>query len=630
METIERLAERATLMRESLQKSQTVTETMVTILGSFDHRLSALEAMMRPTQVRTHSIRKAHENIDKVLKSCDVILAQFDLSRKAEAKILRGPHEDLESYLEAVDQLRGIIRFFTTNKGLKASETVFIHINGLLSKAILNLEEEFKNILLMYSKPVEADRLFDSFPNRTRPSAGSSGDGDSSGRIHSPHHGKSLENPPPPVALIPPRVLPLLHDLAEQMVKAGHQQQCFKIYRDVRASILEQTLRKLGVEKLTKDEVQKMQWEILEAKIGSWIEFMWISVKLLFSGERKICSQVFEGIDIIKDQCFAEVTVNSVSVLLSFGDAIAKSKRSPEKLFVLLDMYEIMRDLQPEIESIFEGRACTEMRESALSLTKRLAQTAQETFGDFEEAIEKDATKTTVADGTVHPLTSYVINYVKFLFDYQPILKQLFREFDGGEDTESHMASVTMRIMQALQTNLDGKSKQYKDAALTPLFLMNNLHYMVKSVCKSEANDLLGTDWVQRHRRIVQQHANQYKRIAWGKILQCLSVQGGDGGNSSVISRAMVKDRFKTFNVQFEELHQRQSQWTVPDSELREYLRLAIAEVLLPAYRSFLKRFGPMIENGKNPQKYIRYKAEDLDHMLGEFFEGKTAGELRR
>lgn len=53
--------------------------------------------------------------------------------------------------------------------------------------------------------------------------------------------------------------------------------------------------------------------------------------------------------DAIKDQCFGEVTINSVSVLLSFGDAIAKSKRSPEKLFVLLDMYEIMRDLQPEV-----------------------------------------------------------------------------------------------------------------------------------------------------------------------------------------------------------------------------------------------------------------------------------------
>lgn len=79
------------------------------------------------------------------------------------------------------------------------------------------------------------------------------------------------------------------------------------------------------------------------------------------------------------------------------------------------------------------------------------------------------------------------------------------------------------------------------------------------------------------------------------QILQCLSIQGisgADGGGTSGVSRANVKERFKTFNVQFEELHQRQSQWTVPDSELRESLRLAVAEVLLPAYRSFVKRFG--------------------------------------
>jgi exocyst complex protein 7 len=70
-----------------------------------------------------------------------------------------------------------------------------------------------------------------------------------------------------------------------------------------------------------------------------------------------------------------------------------------------------------QIETLFGTKYSIEMRESAFSLTKRLAQTAQETFGDFEEAVEKDATKTAVLDGTVHPLTSYVINYVKFLFE---------------------------------------------------------------------------------------------------------------------------------------------------------------------------------------------------------------------
>lgn len=72
-------------------------------------------------------------------------------------------------------------------------------------------------------------------------------------------------------------------------------------------------------------------------------------VKLLFAGERKVCDQIFEGFDSLAEQCFAEVTTNSVSMLLSFGDAIAKSKRSPEKLFVLLDMYEIMQELHSEV-----------------------------------------------------------------------------------------------------------------------------------------------------------------------------------------------------------------------------------------------------------------------------------------
>jgi len=29
----------------------------------------------------------------------------------------------------------------------------------------------------------------------------------------------------------------------------------------------------------------------------------------------------------------------------------------------------------------------------------------------------------------------------------------------------------------------------------------------------------MGDDWIQRHRKIVQQHANQYKRNAWAKVI---------------------------------------------------------------------------------------------------------------
>ncbi|XP_078164351.1 exocyst complex component EXO70A1-like [Carex rostrata] len=641
---MEVLTQRAALLREALEKSKTNTESMVTILGSFDSRLSTLDSAMRPIQARTHAVRTAHENIDKTLRSADVILSQFDITYEAEKIIMRGPNEDLRGYLEAVDRLRSVARFFSSNKSYKSSDGVLSHVNSLLAKAISKMESEFQKQITSRSKPVEPDRLFDCLPSSLRPSSESPG--------HTSEMGKNLANGNlsekekqevavyTPPTLIDSRFVPLLSKLAQQLVQAGHHAQCLKLYRDARASALEMSLKNLGVEKLSKEEVQKMQWESLEAKIGNWIHFMRIAVKLLFAAERQLCNKIFEGIDSLKDECFAEVTSNSLSVLMSFGEAVAKSKRSPEKLFVLLDMYEIMRELQPDIEMIFEGKACAEMRESALTLAKRLAETAQETFDDFVDAVEKDATKTTVTDGTVHPLTSYVINYVKFLFDYQSTLKQLFQESGtSGDESHSQLATVTMRIMQALQTNLDAKSKQYKDQALTSLFLMNNIHYMVRSVRRSEAKDLLGDDWIQRHRRIVQQNANQYRRVAWSKILQSIAAQGltssgggtgaGDSGSGGA-SRALIKDRFRSFNIQIEELYQRQCQWTVPDPELRESLRLAVAEVLLPAYRSFIKRFGPLVENSKNPQKYIKYTPEDLEKMLGEFFEGKAAVEVRR
>lgn len=633
---MESLAQRAALLRESLQRSQSATDAVVSILGSFDSRLSALDAAMRPIQVRTHAVRTAHENIDRTLRSADVILTQFDRTREAEREIQKGPHENLQGFLDAVDWLRSIEHFFSSNRSYRSSDGVLSRVNALLSKALLEMEGEFQNQLSQRSKPMEPDRLFDCLPSTLRPSSESQPEGgkNPSAGTHSEHHQNSEAAVYSPPALIEPKFVPLLAKLAQQLVQAGCQQQCSEIYSEGRASALESSLKNLGVEKLSKDEVQKMPWEILESEIGNWIHFMRIAVKLLFAGERQLCDQVFECSQSLRDKCFAAITKNSLATLLSFGEAIAMSKRSPEKLFVLLDMYEIMCELQTEIDTIFVGESCSQMRESALSLTKCLAQTAQKTFSDFEEAVEKDATKNIHTDGTVHPLTSYVINYVKFLFDYQSTLKQLFQEFKREDGTGSELAAVTMSIMQAVQNNLDAKAKQYKDPALMHIFLMNNIHYIVKSVRRSEAKDLLGDDWIQRHRRIVQQNANQYRRIAWSKVLQCLSGQGltssggsgqvgSDGGNSSGASRAAVKERFRSFNMLFEEIYQKQCGWSVPDTELRESLRLAVAEILLPAYRSFLKRFGPLIENSKAPGKYVKHTPEQLELLLGNLFEGK-------
>lgn len=70
--------------------------------------------------------------------------------QQAEAKILKGPHEDLENYLEAIAKLRSNIQFFGSKSSFKNSDGVVSHASSLLTKAISKLQDEFNQLLLSY------------------------------------------------------------------------------------------------------------------------------------------------------------------------------------------------------------------------------------------------------------------------------------------------------------------------------------------------------------------------------------------------------------------------------------------------------------------------------------------------
>lgn len=68
---------------------------------------------------------------------------------------------------------------------------------------------------------------------------------------------------------------------------------------------------------------------------------------------------------------------------------------------------------------IFQGKACDMKRQSMLNLTRRIAYIAYEILDDFVELVEKDRWKDldSFSPGAVHPLTRYVVSYIKFLFE---------------------------------------------------------------------------------------------------------------------------------------------------------------------------------------------------------------------
>ena len=93
-----------------------------------------------------------------------------------------------------------------------------------------------------------------------------------------------------------------------------------------------------------------------------------------------------------------------------------------------------------------------------------------------------------------------------------------------------------------------------------------------------------------------------------------------------------LKERFKNFNLAFQEIYRTQTSWKVPDSQLREELRISTLEKVIPAYRSFEGRSLGELVGERHVKKYIKYTTEDLENCLSYLFEGLhwSSSHLRR
>lgn len=61
--------------------------------------------------------------------------------------------------------------------------------------------------------------------------------------------------------------------------------------------------------------------------------------------------------------------------------------------------------------------------------------------------------------------------------------------------------------------------------------------------------------------------------------------------------RQLLKDKFKGFNTELEELHRIQKDWSVPDPTLRSRVRNDNVEFIVPLYTTFYETYDHKIDN---------------------------------
>lgn len=587
----------------------------------------ATSSLPPPSPLRTFSDSIMEENI----QTAESLITKWDDSNanyrtKFPIPLFSGPRHEAKQYLNAVKGLQAAMQHLVAQD---SSSTTLVRAQFLMQLAMKTLQKEFYQILSSNRDHLDPETVSTRSSVDRRSSVSdyvSDYDDEISISISEDEYRVSETE----------RVSMLAMDdlkaIAECMISSGYGKECVKVYIIMRKSIVDEALYHLGVERLSFSQVQKLDWEVLELKIKSWLKAEKVAVGTLFHGERILCDHVFGGDSgkRVAESCFAEIAKDGAASLFGFPEMVAKCKKTPEKMFRTLDLYEAISDHWPQIESIFSFESTSNIRLQAVTSMVKLGEAVRTMLTDFETAIQKEASKKPAPGGGIHPLTRYVMNYLTFLADYSGVLVDIIADSPQSPLPESYFRSPMREenaaasdlseriawIILVVLCKLDGKAELYKDVALSYLFLANNTQYVVVKVRKSNLGFLLGVEWLAKQEAKAREYASKYERVGWGAVLASLPENP-----AAALPAEHARSYFVKFNAAFHEACKKQLSWVVSDPKIREEIKGSIGSKVEQKYSEFYEK------NRVGSESVTKFLPDDIGNYMSNILNGNGIGD---
>uniref|UniRef100_A0A3Q2PC11 Exocyst complex component 7 n=1 Tax=Fundulus heteroclitus TaxID=8078 RepID=A0A3Q2PC11_FUNHE len=675
--------ETLSFIRENLEKSDQLTKGMVSILSSFESRLMQLENSIIPVHKQTENLQRLQENVDKTLSCLDHVISYYHVAKDTDRIIREGPSGRLDEYLACIARIQKAVEYFQDNnpdspelntvkarfeKGKELLEAEFRSLLTRYSKPVppilildaitvdedLELQEEvvlehlpeavlqdiicisgwlveygrnqdFMNVYFQI-RSSQLDRSIKGLKEHFRKNSASSG------VLYSPAVQTKRKDTPTKKAPKRPVYIPGTIRKAQNLLKQYSQHGLDG---------------KKGGSNLTPLEGKD---DVLDIEIDSYIHCISAFVKLAQS-EYALLTEIIP--EHHQKKTFDSLIQEALDNLMLEGDNIVSAARRAimrHDYSAVLTIFPILRHLKmnkSDFDSTLQGTAASTKNKLPTLIT------SMETIGakaleEFADSIKNDPDKeyNMPKDGTVHELTSNAILFLQQLLDFHETAGAMLasqvlgdtynipldpRETSSTSSSTSDfnkrlLSSYICKVLGNLQLNLLSKSKVYEDSALSAIFLHNNYNYILKSLEKSELIQLVTV--TQRkaetsYRELIRQQIDMYQR-SWLKVLEHLTDRNmpvfQPGAKLKDKERQVIKDKFKGFNDGLEELCKIQKGWAIPDKEQRDSIRQSQKKIVSDAYRAFLQRCAN-ISFTKNPEKYHKYRPEEVEEMIEKLFD---------
>lgn len=658
-EKLKQEQETLSFIRENLEKSDQLTKGMVSILSSFESRLMQLENSIIPVHKQTENLQRLQENVDKTLSCMDHVISYYHVAKDTDRIIREGPTGRLDEYLACIAKIQKAVEYFQDNN---PDSPELNTVKARFEKGKELLEAEFRSLLTRYSKPVPPVLILDAISVDDELEV---------------QEDVVLEH-------LPEAVLQDIICIAGWLVEYGRNQDFMNVYFQIRSSQLDRSIKGLkdhfrknsassgilyspAVQTKRKDTPTKKapkrpgyehdlrvkhhsdalpekhgaaagKDDVLDIEIDSYIHCISAFVKLAQSEYALLAEIIPEH---HQKKTFDSLIQEALDNLMLEGDNIVSAARRAimrHDYSAVLTIFPILRHLKmnkSEFDSTLQGTAASTKNKLPTLIT------SMETIGakaleEFADSIKNDPDKeyNMPKDGTVHELTSNAILFLQQLLDFHETAGAMLASQETSSSASSYTSEFNKRLLSTyickvlgnLQLNLLSKSKVYEDSALSAIFLHNNYNYILKSLEKSELIQLVTVTQKKAetsYRELIEQQIYMYKS-SWVKVTEHLTDRNmpvfQPGTKLKDKERQVIKDKFKGFNDGLEELCKIQKGWAIPDKEQRDFIRQSQKKVVSDVYRAFLQRCAN-ISFTKNPEKYHKYRPEEVEEMIERLFD---------
>ncbi|XP_031749980.1 exocyst complex component 7 isoform X7 [Xenopus tropicalis] len=670
-EKLKQEEETLAFIKESLEKSDQLTNNMVSILSSFESRLMKLENSIIPVHKQTETLQRLQENVDRTLSCLDHVISYYHVATETERIIKEGPSGRLEEYLGCIAKIQKAVEYFQDNN---PDSPELNRVKSLFERGKESLDTEFRSLLQRYSKPVPPILILDLIGTE-----------------------EELEGQEEAVLEhLPEGILQDVIRISKWLVEYGRNQDFMNVYYQIRSSQLDRSIKGLkdhlrknssssgityspAVQNKRKDTPTKKpakrpgleqesrgryhgeavgekhgpasgKEDALDLETDTYIYCISAFVRLAQSEYQLLTYIIPEH---HQKKTFDSLIQETLDNLIQEGENIvsaAKKANARHDFTSVLSIFPILRHLKltkPEFDKVLQGTAAG-TKNKLPNLITSIEATGAKALEDFADCIKNEPKETSVSkDGTVHEITSNAILFLQQLLEFQETAGAMLasqvlgntynipidpRESSSTASTYNSefnrrlLSTYICKVLGNLQLRLTHRLKPYEDPALKAIFLHNNFNYILKSLEKSELLQLVSVTQKEpddTYRGHIEAQIQIYQR-SWLKVTDYLNDKNMpviQGSKLKDKERQIIKEHFKGFNEGLEELCKIQKSWAIPDKRQRERIRQAQKSIVLEAYAAFLQRYGTGVNFTKNPEKYIKYSVEQVGDMIEKLFD---------